>query len=119
MIRLDDDVTKKLINDVLDERKKRTIPKISSDPKKAYYLVVWVTIGLVYVLIFSLLVNFILYSQLDILSKIIKQLPDNKLLLNHMSCSELKSVIVDMENNPDKVFGVNVVDIQSLILGKC
>ena len=39
---MDETETKKLINDVLDERRKRKVPKIFSNPQKAYDLF-WMT----------------------------------------------------------------------------
>lgn len=124
MIRLNEEESRKLINDVLDERKKRNIPKwIRENPEK-YYELSWF---LIFILGMSLAVCIgigVVSSNQDTQSifyiqNIKGKLTGGDIALQLMSCGQLKSLLVDLQVKKPEIMDIPISDIQIMIQGKC
>jgi len=124
LIRLNEEESRKLINDVLDERKKRNIPKwIRENPEK-YYELSWF---LIFILGMSLAVCIgigVVSSNQDTQSifyiqNIKGKLTGGDIALQLMSCGQLKSLLVDLQVKKPEIMDIPISDIQIMIQGKC
>lgn len=105
---------KKIVNDVLDEIKKRKVPKFFQNPENSFGLCV----ALMYAVVISVMLNVLaipLYNE-NITAD--KTPIFEKVALDHMDCKQVKSLLLDIDANHPEL-SKTTYTIQNQILGKC
>jgi hypothetical protein len=120
MVELDDNAVKKIVNETLDERRKRNTPKFFHNPQKAEglaYILGILFVGAVAVAVVGNSIPANPLSNIESGGDNVKAM--EKMILADSSCQELHQLLHDSNQKTDVMFKYFAEDLKSEIISRC